>query len=92
MSFCYVEKGMVYGQSGDHNVILNPRSIRNKIFEDNVDLELFLAVQGFFLESWSVLKILPEARKRNELLEKRRKLDIHGNGKSQLTMLQSSIS
>jgi hypothetical protein len=48
MSFCYVEKGMVYGQSGDHNVILNPRSGRNKIFKEHVNLELFLAVQGFF--------------------------------------------
>lgn len=83
MSFCYVEKGMVYGQSKDHKNIENPRHIRNKVFEKHVNLELFLAVQGFFLESWSVLRILPEARKRNETIEKRRKqMATLGNGKS----------
>ena len=86
MSFCYVEKGMVYGQTGDHNVILNPRSGRNKVFQEHVNLELFLAVQGFFLESWSVLQILPEARQRHEAIEKRRqRMAILGNGKKQLT-------
>jgi hypothetical protein len=85
MSFCYVEKGMVYGQAGNHNVILNPRSSRNPIFEEHVNLELFLAVQAFFLESWSVLRILPEAQKAHDQVEKRRKKwATLGSGKKQL--------
>jgi len=88
MSFCYVEKGMVYGQTGDHNVIINPRSGRNEVFEKHVDLELFLAVQAFFLESWNVLRILPEVRERNKAIEERRKRMkvINGNGKKLYTM------
>jgi hypothetical protein len=56
VSFCYIEKGMEYGQPDGHQNPINPRSKRNKVFEEHLPLSTFLDIQAFFLWSWHELQ------------------------------------
>lgn len=56
ISFCYIEEGHKYGETDEHQNLTNPRSQRNEVFEKHLPLNTFLDIQGFFLESWSVLQ------------------------------------
>ena len=58
VAFCYVEKGMMYNELDDKTkAILNPRKDRAKILEKHfTSLSLYLDLQGFFLDSYSVFR------------------------------------
>jgi len=56
MSFCYIEEGMTYGETDKHGGIVNPRAKRNEVFNKHVPLDLYLDVNGFFLDKWSLLR------------------------------------
>ena len=71
VSFCYIEDGMTYGEADEHQNVLNPRSVRSKIFEKNIPLNLYLDIQGFFLLNWNVLmKSSQEARSQRKSKKK----------------------
>lgn len=73
MCFCYIEDGMSYGEPDEHDNVLNPRSVRNKIFTENVSLDLYLDVQGFFLLNWNVVqKSSTEANRKRKANSKRK--------------------
>lgn len=65
-SFCYIEKGMSYGEPDEHDNVKNPRSTRNKIFTEHMPLSLYLDIQGFFLLSWNVYQKYLDQAKRNQ--------------------------
>lgn len=58
MGFSYVEKGMEYGQADKHENVINPRSVRNKIFAEHLPLNVYMDVQAFFLSNWNILQQL----------------------------------
>lgn len=51
-SLCYIEKGMKYAQKGTHDIIENPTSNRDEIFQEHLPLDLFLRLNGFFLRKF----------------------------------------
>jgi len=82
--FCYVEKGLSYGQKDDSGLVVNSVVERSKVFKEYMPLNEFLDLQGFFLWRWNVLHpLLTEVRAKRKKAQRERKLN--GNGKNQLT-------
>lgn len=57
ISFCYIEKGMSYGEPDEHQNPKNPRSKRNEVFREHLPLSTFLDIQAFFLLSYKELRL-----------------------------------
>ena len=50
MAFCYIEKGMEYGETDKHKNIVNPVRKRAAIFKEYLPMEHFIKA-GFFLQT-----------------------------------------
>lgn len=48
-SLCYIEDGMSYAEKDKHNNIKNPLKDRAEVFKNNMPLDTFLDLTGFFL-------------------------------------------
>lgn len=84
VSMCYIEDGFTYGQADEFDNVINPRSVRNRIFSENVPLSLFLNIQAFFLANWNVSQKYSELQALKRKAKNKGKRS-HGNGKSRST-------
>ena len=83
-AFCYIEKGLLYGQKDENKVVINSVMDRSKVFAEFMPLDKFMNLQGFFLWRWHVLQpLLMEARAKRKRIQ-RQNQNKNGNGKKQL--------
>lgn len=54
-AFCYIEKGMKYSQKDKNGDIENPLRERAKIFRDYFPADVFMDLNGFFLQRLEIL-------------------------------------
>ena len=74
VSFCYIEKGMSYGESDEQQNPKNPRSVRNEVFKKHLPLSTYLDIQAFFLLSYNVLQRYLTTERLHESIRKIRSL------------------
>lgn len=60
-SFCYIEHGMQYAERDDNLNILNPLGERDKVFAEEMPLNRYIDLSGFFLTLY--LKLMPSLTK-----------------------------
>lgn len=84
-AICYIPEGSTYGDLDQHDNMLYPLASRTDLMRDELPLETYLQLSGFFLRKWSTCKASFIRRLKKEMLKKRLRLLLPSSGSNSST-------